>query len=66
MTKNEGTINPIFVPLSDTIGFSYIASCLICGDGVEICDVPVFSKPCVCDKCKKAVMEMRKNMEENG
>lgn len=64
MKQNEETIKADFVPFWDNISFSYTASCLICGDSVEVCDVPVFSMPCVCDKCKKAVMEMRKNMEK--
>ena len=64
MTPNEETTKIEIVPLSGTISLSYTVSCLICGDDVEIRDVLAFYKSCVCDKCKKAVMEMRKNMEK--
>ena len=41
----------------------YGTSCLVCGESVPIFD-PYCSPYKICDKCKRAILKMRENMEE--
>lgn len=41
--------------------YSYEISCLICGETVRTCEHPIVG-PEVCDKCKAAILKMRRGL----
>lgn len=46
----------------------YSTTCLICGESVDITEYEAFSGRAlarVCDKCKEAVLEMRRQLDAN-
>lgn len=47
---------------------AYCTSCLICGESVDVTEYEALSRKAVakvCDKCKEAVLEMRRQLDAN-
>jgi CxxC-x17-CxxC domain-containing protein len=47
----------------DTDNQVILTTCLICGETTAIPAKPNYNKNVVCDKCKKAIMKLRRFME---
>lgn len=48
---------------SEISTIEYAVCCLICGETVETVPYLEMSRPCICDKCKAAVMKVREQYE---
>lgn len=68
----EGTliasISTSAIATDHTCVSAYCTYCLICGESVDVTEYEAFSGRAVarvCDKCKEAVLEMRRQLDAN-